>query len=607
VNVEPLRGHNGGERTTAALEDRLPAPQDGSSALPDLDLAHLPEGTGYFDASSAGEGESSGGRQEADLLTSAPMASKRDGSGRGVDHQVSEHAPSGLAATILPRAELLATVFATGLAVMVVEILGTRIIGPVFGVSLFIWSALLAVTLASLAIGYYMGGRFVDRSPKQRVLSVAVLAAGVLLAITPLIARPVLSFTESLGPRIGPLFAATLLFAPSLAVLGTAGPIAVRLASTDVRAAGQLVGSVYAVSTAGSLLGTLVTGFILIPALDTNQILFGTATLLIAIGAIPLALRGRPAALASLLMPPLVLAMPAPELPSGIKILDRARSPYGLVEVIEDANRGVRVMRADHSIIGGQASVDGSAVFSFLHLLEVVRFVRPNAKDFLQIGLGIGSVPMALRPFGVKSDVVEIDPAVVDFAKRHFGFATAGDIFVEDARTFLNRTERQYDIVLHDTFTGGATPEHLFSIEVLRRIRTVLRPGGLLALNFLGYDTGPNAEASWAVARTVRAVFPTVRIFRDAPQENPPSIANLVFFASDSPLDFRIPDTATFENDVCRNVLGSFREWETLQDVPNGPIIEDWRNPLARLQLAISESHFRAMQELLPKEVWLRF
>jgi SAM-dependent methyltransferase len=535
--------------------------------------------------------------------------SKRDAPSRASDARE----PKGVVLNsdttmVLPTTALLATVLATGLAVMVVEILGTRIIGPVFGVSLYIWSALLAVTLASLASGYYVGGRVVDRSPNRRVLSLTVLTGGALLALTPAIARPVLSFTEGIGPRIGPLLAATLLFAPTLTALGMAGPMAVRLATSDLRATGRLVGIIYAVSTVGSLAGTLVTGFVLIPALETSHILLGTALLLVLVGAVPLALRGRPRALVAVFIPFLGLAAPTQALPPGIKVLDRAHSPYGLVEVIEDENRGVRLLRADHSIIGGQATIDGSTVFSFLHLLESVRFLRPQAKDLLQIGLGVGSVPTALRPFGFRTDSVEIDPAVASFAAKYFRFVADGDVAVEDARTFLNRTDRRYDVIIHDTFTGGATPEHLLSLEAIQTLRRVLRPGGVLALNFVGYPDGPKAAASHAVVRTLRAVFPTVRAFRDdSGGPSPESLANLVFFASEGRLDFTVPESARFENEICRRVLRSFQEWEVLKSVPPGEVVTDARNFLARLQLPISDEHSRAMREILPSSVWLRF
>ena len=506
----------------------------------------------------------------------------------------------------LGRAELLATVFCTGAAVMVVEILGTRVIGPVFGVSLFVWAALLAVTLGSLAIGYYAGGVLVDRSPQVRLLGAVVTVSGALLGLVPALTHAVLGACQSLGPRWGPLVSATFLFAPCLILLGMVGPVAARLATDDLRATGHRVGGIYAVSTAGSLLGTLATAFGLVPAFDTRHIVLGTAVFLVVIGAGILARHGRRAAILAVLVPLLASAAPRPEMPAGISVTDRAQSLYGLVEVIDDLNRGVRFLRTDHSIIGAQFTRDGSPGFAFIHQLEALRFLRPGAKNMLEIGLGIGSLPMALRPYGITADVVEIDPEVVRFAQKNFGFATAGEIHIEDARTFVARTDHRYDLIVHDTFTGGSTPEHLLSIEVIRRLRDILHPGGVLAVNFAGYQRGPNAAASWAVARTLRAVFPVVRIFRDSdPNDRPDEVSNMIFFASDAALDFTIPAGARMESELCEKTLRALEAWEVLENVPEGPIVTDEHNPLTRLQLPTAEEHFMAMNALLPPEVWL--
>lgn len=208
------------------------------------------------------------------------------------------------------RPELLVTAFATGAAVLLIEILGTRIIGPVFGVSLFVWSALLAVTLGSLAVAYFAGGVWVDRRPTPRLLGQVVVLAGVLLGLVPVLTHGVLRWAEALGPRAGPLVSATILFAPALFALGMVGPIAVRLTVTDLGAAGHGVGAIYAVSTAGSLAATYVTGFVLIPAFETRQIALGAATFLILLGALSLAWRRRPLAFAALLVPALAWAKP---------------------------------------------------------------------------------------------------------------------------------------------------------------------------------------------------------------------------------------------------------------------------------------------------------
>ena len=204
------------------------------------------------------------------------------------------------------RLEVYLTVFVTGAAVMTIEIVGTRIIGPVFGVGLFVWSALLAVTLAALAGGYYVGGVLADRRLTPTSLGRVVTAAGVLLALASLAQHAVLRVAEGLGPSVGALFGAALLFAPALVALGITGPIAVKLRTKSLSQAGRGLGSVYAVSTAGSLVGTLVIGFVAVPAFDAKSILGCTAGALVLVGAGALALRKRPLALGLLIVPLLV-------------------------------------------------------------------------------------------------------------------------------------------------------------------------------------------------------------------------------------------------------------------------------------------------------------
>jgi spermidine synthase len=499
-----------------------------------------------------------------------------------------------------------ATLFVTGAAVMVVEILGTRVVGPVFGVGLFAWSALLSVTLLALAVGYYCGGLLADRWPGLRSLHQVVVAAGGCLALVPVLDVHMLSACEPLGPALGSMLSAAVLLGPALTILGMAGPVAARSTVVVVASSGARVGKIYALSTAGSLCGTLLTAHWLIPSFSTDTILLGTAGLLIAMGIVQLAIARRPLAGVVLLWPLGVFWQGGPALPEQFRLVDEANTWFGKVQVIDDTDRGVRFLRADHSIIGAQYVEQKAPAFAFVHVLEAVRFMRPEATSALQIGLGIGSLPLALERYGITVDVVEIDPEVVRMAKDHFEFKVRGEVFVEDARTFLRKSEPSYDVIVHDTFTGGGTPEHLLSLELLQQVRRRLNPAGILALNFVGFLAGDKAEASHAIVRTLRAVFPNVRVFVDEPpQREPSSLSNLSMFASDGELEIRVPQGASFEDATCERVLRSLPEWEVLKDVAEGELITDERNPLGRLQADIAAAHFTAMNELLPVAVWL--
>jgi SAM-dependent methyltransferase len=460
--------------------------------------------------------------------------------------------------------------------------------------------------LASLSTGYYIGGQLADRRPGASLLARVVVLAGALLALTPLAHRPVLGLGESLGIRLGPLLSAALLFSAPLVTLGMVAPISIRVAMKNLSTAGRGVGSISAASTLGSLVGTLAVAFVAIPAYDATTILAGTAALLILVGGSSLARRHRLIALGLLVLPVLIGSGPPPHVPDGFVVIARSQSLLGKVQVIDDQSRGVRFLRSDHSILGATYQADGSPAFAFVSVLGAVRFFHPLAQTCLNIGLGTGAVPTSLEKHGIRVDAVEIDPAVVELARQHFDYRPRGTVEIGDARAFLQTTEQRYDLVVHDTFTGGATPEHLLSLEVLNRIRHVLNPGGVLALNFAGFYSGPDAAANHAVARTVKAAFKHVRAFRDAaPDPKKPPIGNTVFFASDRPLALTIPSDAVFDNDTQAQVVASFSSWPVFEQLPAGDVITDARNPLGRLQISIADEHFKAMNELLPVELWL--
>jgi predicted O-methyltransferase YrrM len=275
--------------------------------------------------------------------------------------------------------------------------------------------------------------------------------------------------------------------------------------------------------------------------------------------------------------------------------------------VVEDISRGtpLRLLRADHSFIGGLWVESKEPAFGFVHLLEAVHLARPQGTKLLQIGLGIGSLPMVLARHSVRSDVIEIDPEVIRLAQKHFGYTSTGELYAEDARTTIRRLRGPYDFIVHDAFTGGTVPEHLLSLEVLEQLERLLEPGGVVALNFVGTESGPLAASAHAVHRTLRAAFDHVRVFRDGPRESTsPSLSNLVFFASNQPIQFQ--PASSFDSETCRNVLTHFQEWEVFKTAdPNAELITDARNPLARLTLPVSEAFWKDMNRLYPPEFWV--
>ncbi len=178
--------------------------------------------------------------------------------------------------------------FVSGAVLMALEIVGSRILAPTFGNSIFVWGSLISVFLAALSAGYYGGGLIADRRPDAFWLCPALLIAGGAILLLPILYPAVNEaiFASDLGPRLGPLLASTLLFPTPVAALGTIPPHLVRLRVEDACGAGRAAGTVYGLSTAGSIAGTLLTTFVLVPSAGLRTILFGMGGALIFLAAV---------------------------------------------------------------------------------------------------------------------------------------------------------------------------------------------------------------------------------------------------------------------------------------------------------------------------------
>jgi predicted membrane-bound spermidine synthase len=504
----------------------------------------------------------------------------------------------------------------TGACVMVLELLGTRIIGPYFGVSLYVWSSLIAVTMIALAIGYFVGGWCADRCPRVRLGHVLILAGAGALAI-PVISGPVLMATEPLGMKLGTLLSATVLFLLPLTCLGTAGPFVIRLAARDLASVGTTAGSVYAVSTVGSVLGTLGLGFFLLPALGTRAIVLGTGISLVALG-IGLALYERRAfsrrhlaiLLAAAVATAAGLLASTPSMrahAAGFTIIDEAESSYGWVRVVDDHRHGVRLLLSDASSIGAVDLRTGNAVLDYQQLLMLLPQIGaladlPRNGDAarchaLRIGLGAGLVATELERQGIPTDTIEIDPDVARAAQVHFGFRPTGKFIVGDGRYEIRNLARRYDLIIHDCFTGGAEPSHLLPREMFERLKALMKHEGILALNYVGFSRGDGAEALASVARTLQEVFPFQRVFATRPNEE---FSDFVFLVSAHPI--RI---AAREGEVGRR-LGILANLEVEPPRAGGIVLTDDFNPIEHMQSRKAEVYRQLFVERVARELLIR-
>src|SRR5208337_3698970 len=180
---------------------------------------------------------------------------------------------------------LLLSVFVSGAVVMALELLGSRLLAPVFGNSIFVWGSLIGVVLAALSTGYYLGGKIADLKPDFQVLSIVIFVAGLLVIGLPALAPPLFDWIVklSIGDRYSPLLATVALLGLPSVLLGMVSPFAIRLAAKSFEQLGKASGNLYALSTLGSIVGTFLTVFVLIPEFGVNKIILSLGVTLLVV------------------------------------------------------------------------------------------------------------------------------------------------------------------------------------------------------------------------------------------------------------------------------------------------------------------------------------
>ncbi len=440
---------------------------------------------------------------------------------------------------------LVFTAFVSGAVVMVIEILGSRVIGPPFGVSLFVWTSLITVTLVSLALGYWIGGRVSDAKDTPGALFTIILISGIFILIIPLTKAPVINASISLGLRAGSLVSSAVLFGPPLFFLGMVTPFTVKLYMKESEGLGKTVGWLYAVSTCGSFLGTVFTGFLLIPNLGVNNIIYLSSFVLISTSAFYWLAFRRKARYMALLALPVALALlpkglPSVTRPDGTKVsvVHERETPYGQIKVVDYSYGDLRHREflLDNIVQGAIDVGSGRSTSPYTYYIErLARGYGKGAETALVIGLGSGMIPKTFAGYyNIKTDVVEINKDVIDAASRYFAFdPSKHKIHILDGRYFLRSGSALYDIIVLDAFAGDTPPSHLISLEAFQSARKRLSDDGVLLMNFVGSNQRSDSAVLSSVYKTLKAVFPSVDVYASGRYASPaPIVTNFIFTAS---------------------------------------------------------------------------
>ncbi len=485
------------------------------------------------------------------------------------------------------RRYLYFTAVVCGAAVLIVEILGAKMLSPYFGTSHFVWTAQIAVTLISLAVGYWFGGWFVDRSPRLNRLYTCILIAGAYLCFSVFLCRPVAEKCLDFKLAAGSLLTSLFLFFVPLALLATVGPFLIRMMTASLNVVGGQVGRLTALSTAGSVLGTVLIGYVLIPFFPNSVTMCATAILLMLLTVTYFAVWRKTthgdmkvaviAVLAGLGIGYLGIRNNERIGLSGVTELARRNSNFGQMVILQSEDQNRRFYFNDFLCQNGYDPVTKQSVHVFTYMLHgLARAYTEKINDVLCIGLGVGIVPMQFACEGAKVDVVEINPAVVPLAKEYFDFDPSRvNVVIDDGRHFLNRCQKKYDTVILDAFLGDSSPSYLMTREAFSAMRAVLKPGGTLVINSFGNLEFGHEFYTASLEKTLRAVFKSVKIHTQDPT------GNIFFVASDrSELTFlHEPAETNVYSGVIAQVQTAFSEVvET--DPAEGRVLTDDFNPV---------------------------
>jgi spermidine synthase len=440
-------------------------------------------------------------------------------------------------------------VFVAGTASMSLEFAASRILIPVFGSSIYTWGSLIGVILTGLSIGYHIGGKLADKNPNFLKLCLAIFSAGLYIIFIPFIAPTITSafiqFFVS-DSQYASLFAVfTLLIVPTF-LLGIVSPYAIKLATRRLTELGNVSGNLYSLSTIGSIAGTFLTVFVLIPTFEINYILFGLGVTLMVFSSL-FGLTRFPKIL-TVFVVVLLVFFPTISLSSAGTVMVHTgtlvyekETLYSHLDVIDYGN--IRTLYLDGNI-HSQMYKDKpeELVNTYTKYFHLGFLFNPDAKDVLFVGGGGFSGPknfLSMYP-DVHIDVVEIDPDVISAARNYFSLPVDNGsklmIYNDDARNFLSKTEKKYDLIVLDAFSKNYVPFHLMTLEYFQLLGERLTSDGVIISNNIGSMAGDRSDIVRAVYKTISQVFPSVYVFPT--EHNSRNLQNIMLTAMKTPTEY---------------------------------------------------------------------
>jgi spermidine synthase len=502
----------------------------------------------------------------------------------------------------LQRCFLPAVVFITGASVLIVEVLAVRVLSPYYGNTIYTVSSVISVILLALSVGYYFGGILADRRPSLAWFFGIIMASGLaLLSLHVLGTRVLPALGESLSLESGPLVSSAFLFLLPALLLGTISPYAVTLQQREhpAHGVGTVAGTIFFWSTLGSIVGSLLAGFVLIPAFGIDTILTATSLVLMAVGAIPLLTLGRdrrravPAVAAAVALAAVLQSLAATA--SGEGVVYAADGVYQKITIYEGAfyGRPARFLLLDRSESGAMfldSEDPTDLVYDYTKYYGLYRVFTPEVRRALVLGGGAYSIPKALlRELpDAEVDVAEIEPSFFELAKRYFSVQESPRLHnhVEDGRRFLQDTPSRYDLIFGDVYYSYfSVPPHFTTREFFELAKARLTPDGVFIANMIGDLSRRQPSLVLAEIKTFREVFPNSYFYAVESPEQTKLVQNitLVGLNGDRRVDVTQPPVTTHPDPLIRFLRNRVVDVGGRYELSPYPVLTDAFSPVEYL------------------------
>lgn len=490
----------------------------------------------------------------------------------------------------IPRNRLLLLSFFEGSCVMIAELGGGKMLAPFYGTSLYVWASTLALTLGGLTIGYYLGGELSKRdlAQRQKALFLTLAIASGLVIVMPMLANFIMMRTLDMSFLTGVIISQLFFLMPPIMGMGMVSPMLISLIAENNNS-GKAAGLVYAISTLGGVIATMITGFWLVPVVGISMpcIISGALLFLLTILILRPKAKIAAAVLILLLVPAFFFYNSRQKRDTDkYKILYHTEGIMGQVKVVDftytDSKQNIdiksRVMLVNHN---WQTWINReNPDFSFLYYTRFTHAVissLPKGSRALLIGLGGGTVARQLEHYDVAYDAVEIDGRLPKLAEQYFGLKKAvANTAVDDGRHFINVCKQKYDLIIIDALLGDNIPSHLLSKECFAKLKDLLNNDGKIFVEFDGIEDEDDGTAQQLLYNTFINSGYSCRVFSSYPNK---TNFDMMFVATKNKENNY--DTAQIVTDTYYPIAGKLSQFEITNKLtnPSTAIITD-NNPV---------------------------